>query len=66
MLHWKDIHTIKKLRTADLSWRQAFRLLSWRKKVGQYKQNTLLPEQKRLEFARWLVTEGKLSEFIRS
>jgi hypothetical protein len=65
MVIWDDRHAIKALRRIGFSLKESIRLIKWRKRYVRNEMDFSPSEYRRLEFARWLVAHGKLSESIK-
>lgn len=64
MVIWDDRHVIKALRRVGFSLKESIRLIKWRNHYVRNELDLSLSEYRRMEFARWLVAHGKLSESI--
>ena len=64
MVIWDDRHVIKALRRVGFSLKESIRLIKWRDHYVRNEMDLSPSEYRRMEFARWLVAHGKLTERI--
>jgi hypothetical protein len=64
MVIWDDRHVIKTLRKIGFTFKESIRLIKWRNQYVRDKMDLSTAEYRRMEFARWLIAHGKLTDQI--
>jgi hypothetical protein len=62
MVIWDDRRIIKALRSIGFSLKESIRLIKWRNRYVRNEMDFSPSEYRRMEFAKWLVAHGKLTE----
>jgi hypothetical protein len=64
MVIWDDRHVIKALHRIGFTFKESIRLVRWRNHYVRDEMDLSPAEYRRMEFARWLIEHGKLTDQI--